>query len=148
MPSDPADPPARPLLVDTNVLTWLLNRKSPRPEWDRLTTGRTLYLSFATVGEILHGAQLWGADRRQALEDRLASWPVIPGTIGVARTFAQLRARYHSQIGDNDLWIAACALSWPDPLPLATDDGDFDRIRDEFGLVIERPAPRSEGRSE
>jgi len=134
-----ANAPA-PLLVDTMVLTWLTDPRNPRPEWEELTRGRTLYLSFVTVGEILHGAQRWRQSRRAAIEERLASWPVIPGTTGVARRYAELRARYFRQIGDNDLWIAACALRGPEFIALATDDGAFDRIAADFGLLLERPA--------
>jgi predicted nucleic acid-binding protein len=122
------------------VLTWLTDPRSSHPDWEELTHGRTLYLSFVTVGEVLHGAHRWNNARRAAIEVRLASWPVIPGTIGVARKFAELRARYHNQIGDNDLWIAACALREPEPIALATHDKAFDRIAADFGLVVERPS--------
>ena len=126
-------------MVDTMVLTWLTDPRNPRPDWEELTRGRLLYLSFVTVGEILHGAQGWSRQRREAIERRLASWPVVPGTTGVARRFAELRTRYHQQIGDNDLWIAACALRGPEQMALATDDAAFDRIASDYGLVIERP---------
>ncbi len=122
------------------VLTWLTDARNPRPEWERLTNGRTLYLSFVTVGEILHGAQKWSKARQSAIEQRLRSWPVVPGTLGVARKYAELRARYFGQIGENDLWIAACALKEPEPMALATDDKAFDRIASDFGLVLERPS--------
>ncbi|HVL53642.1 MAG TPA: PIN domain-containing protein [Vitreimonas sp.] len=121
------------------VLTWLTDPRNPRPDWEDLTRGRVLCLSFATVGEILHGAQRWSQRRRDGIERRLASWPVVPGTIGVARKYAELRARYFDQIGENDLWIAACALRGPDLIPLATEDQAFDRVASDFGLVVERP---------
>jgi predicted nucleic acid-binding protein len=134
----PAESPP-PLLVDTMVLTWLTDPRNPRPEWEHVVSGRTLYLSFVTVGEILHGAQGWSIARRDAIERRLGSWPVIPGTMSVARKYAELRARYFGQIGENDLWIAACALRQPEPIGIATADVAFNRIADDFGLVIARP---------
>lgn len=137
----PVSTTASRLIVDTMVLTWLTDPRNPRPDWERLTRGRTLYLSFVTVGEILHGAHRWSEARRTAIEQRLASWPVVPGTVGVARKYAELRARYFDQIGDNDLWIAACALREPEAMALATDDHSFDRIAEDFGLVVERPSP-------
>jgi len=121
------------------VLSWLTDPRNPRPEWEDLARGRLLFLSFATVGEILHGAQKWSDRRREEIEERLHAWPIIPGTVTVARRFAELRGRYHTQIGDDDLWIAACALRGPEPLPLATDDRAFDRIASDFDLVVERP---------
>ncbi len=140
VPSEgPASSTAPRLLVDTMVLTWLTDPRNPRPDWETLTQGRLLYLSFVTVGEILHGAQRWNQERREAIEQRLASWPVVPGTIGVARKYAELRARYFDQIGENDLWIAACALREPEPMALATDDRGYDKIATDFGLLIERP---------
>jgi predicted nucleic acid-binding protein len=135
------------LLLDTTVLTYLTDPKNPKPEWDSVVQGQTLVLSFVTVGEILHGtlAAGWAKKRIEDVEARLRAYPVIPGTIGVARAFAELRRRFWTQIGDNDLWIAACALSQPEPLPLATGDSDFDAIAGEFPLTLVRPpdpAPR------
>jgi len=79
-------------------------------------------LSFVTVGEIVHGTMRagWSAKQIGDIEARLRTYQVIPGTIGVARKFAELRRWYFGQIGDNDLWIAACALAQPEPIPIAT----------------------------
>jgi predicted nucleic acid-binding protein len=131
---------AEPLLLDTNVYTFLTDSRKRRPEWGPIAEGRTLVLSFVTVGEVLHGALSGGWSDRNlaAMESRLRAYPVIPGTFGVAREFAELRRRFHKQMDDNDLWIAACALAQPDPLPLATDDDHFDRIAAEFPLVLVR----------
>lgn len=130
------------LLLDTSVLTYLTDDRNPKPEWDELITGRTIVLSFVTVGEILHGTLRagWSQKRINSIEERLQRYPVIPGTIGVSRKYAELRRVFLDQVGDNDLWIAACALSQPDPLDLATGDSDFDLIADKFPLVLVRPA--------
>jgi predicted nucleic acid-binding protein len=72
------------------------------------------------------------------MEARLRAYPVIPGTFGVAAKFAELRRRFHKQMEDNDLWIAACALAQPEPLALATADANFDDIAAEFPLVVVR----------
>jgi hypothetical protein len=40
----------QPILLDTNVLTYLTDSRNPRPEWDAVVQGRTLILSFVTVG--------------------------------------------------------------------------------------------------
>jgi predicted nucleic acid-binding protein len=132
---------AEPLLLDTNVYTFLTDPRKRRPDWVAAVHGRLLVLSFVTVGEVLHGAMSGGWSDRNlaAMEARLRAYPVVPGTFGVARKFAELRRRFHKQIGDDDLWIAACALAQPDPLPLATDDDHFDRIAAEFPLVVVRP---------
>ncbi len=131
----------QPILLDTNVLTYLTDSRNPRPEWDAVVQGRTLILSFVTVGEILHGIMLahWSERIIADIESRLRAYPVIPGTVGVSRKYAELRRRFFKQIGDNDLWIAACALAQPEPLALATSDGHFDLIAATFPLVVVRP---------
>jgi len=140
-----ADEQSGLLLLDTTVLTYLTDPRNPKPEWDQVVLGRTLVLSFVTVGEILHATLPagWPKKRISDIESRLQAYPVIPGTIGVARQFAELRRRFWNQLGDNDLWIAACALSQRQPLQLATGDSDFDRIAEVFPLVLVRPPTSS-----
>jgi len=137
------DDQSRLLLLDTTVLTYLTDPRNPEPEWDEVVRGRTLVLSFVTVGEILHATMSarWSKKRTENVEARPRAYPVIPGTIGVARTYATLRRRFFGQVGENDLWVAACALSQAEPLPLATGDSDFDRIAGEFPLILARPVP-------
>lgn len=137
----PGDEGLPPLLLDTNVLTFLTDGRNLHPEWDAVVRGRTLVLSFVTVGEILHGTMTagWSKARIADIESRLQAYPVIPGTIGVSRKFAELRRWFLGQIGDNDLWIAACVLAHPEPVSLATSDADFDRIATKFPLDIIRP---------
>lgn len=131
----------RPILLDTNVLSWLTDARNPRPEWAAVAKDRIPVLAFVTVGEILHatlGAG-WPIRRIADVDARLRAYVVIPGTVGVARKYAELRRWFHKQIGDNDLWLAACALAQPDPLPLATADTDFDEIAKRFPLEVVRP---------
>lgn len=143
-PSDlSSDEEQPPLLLDTNVLTFVTDPRNPHPEWDSIVEGRTPVLSFVTVGEILHGTMSagWPKARIAAIEARLQAYPVIPGTIGVSRKYAELRRWYWRQIDDNDLWIAACALAQSTPVSLATADGGFDMIASRFPLDIVRPKP-------
>ena len=88
MAGDPGRPPAR--MLDTNVLTFLTDPRNPKPEWDEVTRGRTLVLSFVTVGEILHGTMRSGWSKKQIadIEARLGAYPVIPATIGVSKRAA------------------------------------------------------------
>ena len=91
-------------------------------------SGTNLGVVLRHSGEILHGtlAASWPKARIAAIESRLQAYPVIPGTIGVSRKFAELQRWFYLQIGDNDLWIAACVLAHPEPVSLATSDADFD----------------------
>lgn len=129
------------MLLDTNVLTYLTDGRNPHPEWGTAVTGWTPVLSFVTVGEILHGTMKanWGEKRISAIEARLRAYPVIPGTFSVARKYAELRRWFFDQIDENDLWIAACALIQPEPLPIATTDSHFDMIATRFPLEVVRP---------
>lgn len=130
------------LLLDTTVLTYLTDSRNPKPEWDAVVRGRTPVLSFVTVGEILHGTLRagWPKARIDDIRARIERYPTIPGTIGVAEKYAELRNLFYEQIGENDLWIAACALSQPSSLELATGDSDFDLIAERFPLMVVRPA--------
>lgn len=138
LPSDQVQPP---LLLDTTVLTYLTDPRNRHPEWDEIVHGRTLVLSFVTVGEILHATMTtgWKAARIADVEARLRAYPVIPGTIGVSRKYAELRRWYWNQIGENDLWIAACALSQTERVELATADGDYALIAERFPLNVVGP---------
>ena len=133
------------LMLDTNVLTFLTDPRNPKPEWDEVIRGRTLVLSFVTVGEILHGTMKSGWSKKQIadVEARLGAYPVIPGTIGVSKKYAELRRWFYKQVGENDLWIAACALMQPEPVSIATDDRNFDAIATRFPLDIVRPSQPS-----
>lgn len=129
------------LMLDTNVLTFLTDPRNPKPEWDEVIRGRTLVLSFVIVGEILHATLASGWSKKQIadVEARLGAYPVIPGTIGVSKKYAELRRLFYKQVGDNDLWIAACALMQPEPVAIATEDRHFDAIATKFPLDIVRP---------
>ena len=133
------------LMLDTNVLTFLTDPRNPKPEWDEVIRGRTLVLSFVTVGEILHATLSSGWSKKQIadVEARLGAYPVIPGTIGVSKKYAELRRWFYKQVGENDLWIAACALMQPEPVSIATDDRNFDAIATKFPLDIVRPSQPS-----
>lgn len=129
-------------MLDTDVLTFLTDDHNPKPEWDAVVRGRLLVLSFATAGEILHMTirSGWSKKRIAEIEARVAAYPVIPGTIGVARKYAELRRWFFDQVPDNDLWIAACALIQPEPLSIATGDGHFDEIAKKFPINVVRPS--------
>jgi predicted nucleic acid-binding protein len=138
-------PAERRVLVDTNVVSYPGDRKGRQAEWAEVVRDREAFVSFVTVGEILAGgiSAGWGEVRMRDWEDRLRAYTVIPGTIDVARQFARLYARFRHQVGDDDLWIAATALA-DGSLPIATNDGFFDTIAQEFPLELLRPMPTRE----
>lgn len=134
--------PAGPLNIDTNALKHLLRQADEDEPYLKLVEGHVLTISFATFGEqlalaIKHG---WGEKRVAELEAKLNDYEVIAGTVLVARQYARLQATFGTSQQRNDLWVAACSLAQPEPFPVVTNNGDFDRIAEKFPeLVVVRP---------
>lgn len=141
----PEDVPSGPLLVDTDVFSWITWQRDRFREFDDLVEGHILALSFATVAELRAGVLIggWGEKRRRMLEDRIAQYVVLTATDPVTQRFASIYARFRGQLkgdGLNDMWVAATALAQPDQPPIVTGNrSDFGRIATEFPLVIVHP---------
>ena len=134
----PADVPAGPLIVDTDVFSWLAWQRGRHAEFGRLVEGHVLALSFAGVAELRSGALrgAWGQPRREVLEERIRSFVVLPATDSVTRWWADLDEKLHDRLqrgGANDMWTTACALSQSPQLPIVTGNlRDFQKIHDAF----------------
>lgn len=143
----PFDVPPGPILVDTNVFSFLYFRKpgSPWREFEELLAGHTLAMSFASVGEVLAiGASTGMGQRRMGdIEKALHAYVIVPYDIVVVRKWAPLHAKLSGHLkrgGANDLWTAACALSSDPAPPVATDDlSDFGKISKLTGLQLVHP---------
>jgi predicted nucleic acid-binding protein len=141
----PDQVPAGPVLLDTNVVSYIARDTARAAAFKALIYGHLQVISFVTVGEVLKGAIK--AKMLQSnvakLEGHLALYEVVTGTARVARTYARVRVALELVgVGceDNDVWIAACALAQPVPLPVVTGDSDFDRIAAVLPeLVVVRP---------
>ncbi len=142
----PADVPDGPLLVDTDVATWLLVDADQAAPWKPLLRGHLLALSFVNVGELLALpiSRNWGASRRKDWTEAIrSSFVVLPFSVAVTEQWAPLHVRYKGHLqkgGTNDLWIAATALSADPRLPLATNDlSDFSKIAEDHPLQLVHP---------
>lgn len=142
----PEQVPAGPVLVDTDVASWLLSGASQREPWVPLLRGHVLVLSFANVGELLAlpVARSWGSDRRSAWSSAIRSnFAVLPFNIAVAEQWAPLHVKYRGHMqhgGANDLWVAASALSADPVLPLATNNlSDFQKVAADHPLRLVCP---------
>ncbi len=142
----PEDVPAGPILVDTDVATWLLTGAVQREPWLPLLRGHVLVLSFANVGELLAlpVVRSWGRDRSGAWSDGIRkTFVVLPFTIAVAEQWATLHVKYRGHMqhgGANDLWVAASALSADPLLPLATNNlSDFTKVAMDHPLHLIHP---------
>jgi predicted nucleic acid-binding protein len=149
----PEDVPSGPLLIDTDVFSWITWQRDRFREFDALVEGHVLALSFATVAELRAGVLIsgWGDKRRRTLEDRIAQYVVLTATDPVTQRFAEIYARFRGRLkggGVNDMWIAATALAQPHRPPIVTGNrSDFEYIASAFPLVIvhpDAPAPRGD----
>ncbi len=142
----PEEVPEGPLLVDTDVFSWVTWRRHRYAEFDELIKGHTLAISFATAGELRAGAIIgrWTEARRQQLEDRISQhYVVLTATDAVTARWAEIYARLRDQLkggGINDMWTASCALAQPVPPPIVTGNlSDFSHIAAEFPLRLIHP---------
>lgn len=97
-------------------------------------------IAFATAGELWRGAldRRWGGARRGGLDLWLATTPVIPAGLAVARIWASISARAQRRGRPrplNDTWIAACCIAGALPL-LTLNHRDFADFAQHDGLVL------------
>jgi predicted nucleic acid-binding protein len=143
---NPDDVPAGPVLIDTDVATWLLTGAGQAAPWQPLLRGHLLTLSFVNVGELLALpiSRGWGSTRLAAWSDLVRrTFVVLPFDAAITARWATLHVKYrgHLQRGrTNDLWVAASALSADPPLPLATNNlSDFTKIAADHPLRLIHP---------
>lgn len=113
------------VLLDTDVFSYLLRRNDTRAGLYRRHLQRcTVVISFVTVGELYYWAERrkWGSRRVLDLETHLSAAVVVPYDVDICRTYARIKSGLrtpsgsHRIIGDNDLWIGACAVKHSIPL--------------------------------
>ena len=129
-----------PIVVDTNVFSFVVWQRGPAEYYEPFLANRLWVLSFATIAELRYGARRagWLGKRLDELERRIHLCVAIPGSDIVAQRWADLSLRFKDQISENDLWIAACALSQDPTLPIVSHDKAFSTIGEEFGISVVR----------
>jgi tRNA(fMet)-specific endonuclease VapC len=108
---------SEPVLIDTDVLSYLHNNHSLAVAYRAILVGRQGFVALQSVAEMRFGAILngWGEKRRNALEDFLSAYTVISPDDATALHWAQLRAqvsRAGRHTAPSDAWIAATALEY------------------------------------
>jgi hypothetical protein len=92
----PEDVPAGPLLIDTDVATWLLTGARQAEPWRPLLRGHLLTLSFVNVGELLALplSRMWGAARMTAWSEAIKRhFVALPFDAAVTVQWAPLHVR-------------------------------------------------------
>jgi tRNA(fMet)-specific endonuclease VapC len=87
-------PTPQTLLIDTNIVSFILKRDTRASAYAPLLDGHRLAVSFATVAELYEWASIrkWGQRRQQELTETLATYLVIPVDIALCRQWGALRA--------------------------------------------------------
>lgn len=125
------------VLLDTDVLSFLLKRDSRAGLYQPHLLGKIPAVSFMTVAEIYQWMLVsqWGEARRAEVETRLRHYVVIPYDKRLSYLWAEVsvqRRRKGRPISCNDAWIAATALRFG--MPLITHNGsDYEDIA---GLAV------------
>jgi len=128
---------ADPVVIDTMIAGWLVNRAKEVNPYRLHITGRQIVVSFVTIAELRYGAikANWGEPRRQRLEERLASMQVVRPDNDLVNVYARMRAAceraghgLHAKDHEADRWIAATAIRYE--LRLISDDRIFENVPD------------------
>jgi tRNA(fMet)-specific endonuclease VapC len=120
--SFPEGPDSRePIVVDTNVVSYVLKGDTRATGYLPQLTARVLVLSFMTVAELDAWAEInrWGQRRRQRMERFLAGYTIHFPDRRLCRLWAAVMAegrRAGRPILAADGWIAATALRYGVPL--------------------------------
>jgi tRNA(fMet)-specific endonuclease VapC len=126
------------VLLDTNIVSFLLKGDSRARSYAPHLQGRILAISFMTVAELFQWAFVhnWGARRMSQLETSLRNYTVLPFDIALCRLWGEVRANCRAvgrPISPQDAWIAATALQHRMPL-VTHNPADFEAI-EELELI-------------
>lgn len=122
-------------MLDTNICIYIM-KNSPKQVWDKfnMLQPSDICMSTITYGELMYGVMK--SERRErnlkTLQALIEIVIVKPLSVDVGRVYGNIRADLSQKgtiIGDNDLWIAAHALS--EELILVTNnEREFIRVQD------------------
>jgi predicted nucleic acid-binding protein len=121
-----------PVVVDTDVVSFLFKAHSLAPAYQAILAGRSLAVSLFTLAEIEYRmeAKNWGASRRELMRRFLTRFtPLLPDA-DTARVWARIKNGCEKKgrpITFADAWIAAAAVQLN--VPLATHNAS------DFGAV-------------
>lgn len=112
-----------PVVVDTDVISFLFKNHSLAPAYQAILAGRSLAVSLISLAEIEYGmeAKNWGVARRQMMRRFLERFTPLLPDVETAIVWARIKSnceRKGRPITFADAWIAAAAVQLD--MPLAT----------------------------
>lgn len=120
-------------LLDTNICIYIAKQRPPAvaKRFSRLATG-TVGMSLITYGELRYGAEKSqrSAEASATIGRLVELIPVLEPSVEVGEAYGMLRAhleRHGTPIGNNDLWIAAHALTLGVTL-VSNNTREFERV--------------------
>jgi predicted nucleic acid-binding protein len=128
---------ATPVVVDTDVISFVFKNHSLAPAYQANLTGRSLAVSLTSLAEIEYGmeAKGWGSGRRELMRRFLGRFTLLLPDAETARLWARVKAGCEGKgrpITFADAWIAAAAVQLN--VPLVTHNvGDYNAVD---GLTI------------
>jgi predicted nucleic acid-binding protein len=110
-----------PVVVDTDVVSFLFKNHSIGLLYDPELAGRVALISFMTVAELERWAiqYRWGEHRRHWLHHYLGRFTVVPSSPDLCRMWAEAMVAAQAagrRIECADAWIAATASLYGAPL--------------------------------
>jgi len=118
-------------LIDTNVIIKLLNGDEETIEI--FASLENINVSVITAGELFYGAQKSSrkSENMKLFKDFLSEYPVVDINEIVSESYGKLKSKLVKKginIPENDIWIAATAISYK--LKLITFDEHFKSMND------------------
>ncbi|HEX5940051.1 MAG TPA: PIN domain-containing protein [Dehalococcoidia bacterium] len=122
-----------PVVVDTNVVVYLILGRGLAQEYSRILRDRDVLVSFQTLAELRLIAlrRTWGPRLLATMDEVVGQAGIIQPTLELVEEWAQLMYRQMqrgSRIESADAWVAASALLHGCPV-LTNDRKDFERIQ-------------------
>ena len=129
-----------PVVVDTDVISFLFKNHSLAPAYQALLANRQLAVSLISLAEIEYGmeAKGWGSGRRDLMRRFLSRFTSLLPDAETATLWA--RIKNHSEkrgrpITFADAWIAAAALQLNVPL-VTHNAGDYSAVESLTILTV------------
>jgi predicted nucleic acid-binding protein len=113
--------PTTPVVVDTDVVSFLFKAHAVAPAYQAILAGRSLAISLTTLAEIEYGmeAKNWGSNRRDLMRRFLGRFTLLLPDGETAGVWARIKSGCEKKgrpITFADAWIAAAAVQLNVPL--------------------------------